>query len=452
MTSVFTESQVVKIWQELLPARNDLVTEEDGPIRVVYPGRPNDNRGADLCDAVITTCRGIQRGDIEIHVNSSSWRGHRHHQDPLYNRVILHVVYHHDAAIGTVLQNGCKVPTLVLEKYIGDGTGKYVEPGPRSVAGSMPCRDVFAHRSRDFPVGILDAAGDRRFAAKVADFRAALSGVGAGQSLYQGVMGALGYTKNKSAMVELAQRMPLGRLLAQVSREKTDEAYLVHCQALLTGMAGLLPSQRAGYPRGDNEVGGWVGRLERAWKAYRGTVTLSVGDWCFFKIRPGNLPGRRIAAISYLLLRYRDDGLANGMINELGKVPTDDSRGELENSLMVVAEGYWGSYLDFDVPVSKSAPALLGMNRAGVIVINVLLPFAVALGQAENLPELSRKAWEVYRRHSVLPPNTLERHMSRQLGISRYWIDSARRQQGLIHIYKTYCVQGKCSECPLVNS
>jgi hypothetical protein len=452
MTSVFTESQVVKIWQELLPERNDLITEEDGPVRVVYPGRPNDDRGADLRDAVITTGRGTRRGDIEIHVNSSSWRGHRHHQDPLYNRVILHVVYHHDAAASTVLQNGCKVPTLVLEKYIGNGAGRYAWPGPGSGAVSMPCRDVFARRGSDFGGRILDAAGDRRFAAKVAELRAGLSGGGASQSLYQGIMGALGYAKNKSAMVELARRMPLGRLLASASREKTDEAYLVHCQALLTGTAGLLPSQRGRYCRGDSGSGGWVGRLEEAWAAYGQAETMSPGDWCFFKIRPGNLPGRRIAAVSYLLLRYRDDGLQTGLMQQLRKVAPDDSKSELENSLLVMAEGYWEGHLDFGVPVSRPAPALLGMNRAGVSVVNVLLPFAAVRGQAENSPGLSRKAGEVYRCHSVLPSNNLERHMSRQLGIGRYRINSARRQQGLIHIYKIYCVQGRCGECPLINS
>jgi hypothetical protein len=116
---------------------------------------------------------------------------------------------------------------------------------------------------------------------------------------------------------------------------------------------------------------------------------------------------------------------------------------------LVTAEDFWGSHLDFGTPVRRLAPALLGMSRAGVIVVNVLLPLAAARGQAEGLPELSRKALEVYRRYPVLAGNTLERHMSRQLGINRYSVNSARRQQGLIHIYKTYCVQGKCGECPL---
>ncbi len=72
-----------------------MTTEDGEPVRVIYPGRINHNRGADLLDAVITTGRDVRKGDIEIHVKSSSWQAHRHHRDPAYNRVILHVVMWH---------------------------------------------------------------------------------------------------------------------------------------------------------------------------------------------------------------------------------------------------------------------------------------------------------------------------------------------------------------------
>ncbi|GAG81629.1 unnamed protein product, partial [marine sediment metagenome] len=49
------ESQIVKIWQHQLLDRTDLTTEEGEPIRIIYPGRINDDQGADLLDAVIAT-------------------------------------------------------------------------------------------------------------------------------------------------------------------------------------------------------------------------------------------------------------------------------------------------------------------------------------------------------------------------------------------------------------
>ncbi len=92
MSNNLPESQIIKVWQHQLLDRTGLVTEGGEPIEIIYPGRVNDDRGADFRDAVIVTGRGLIKGDIEVHVRSSGWRVHQHHRDPVYNRVILHVV------------------------------------------------------------------------------------------------------------------------------------------------------------------------------------------------------------------------------------------------------------------------------------------------------------------------------------------------------------------------
>lgn len=78
-------------------------TEDGQPVKVIYPGRPNRDRGADLLDAVIATGREVRKGDIEIHSRSSHWVAHRHHRDAAYNRVILHVVLQRDTVAATRL-------------------------------------------------------------------------------------------------------------------------------------------------------------------------------------------------------------------------------------------------------------------------------------------------------------------------------------------------------------
>ena len=45
--------------------------------------------------------------------------------------------------------------------------------------------------------------------------------------------------------------------------------------------------------------------------------------------------------------------------------------------------------------------------------------------------------------------NAIEKHMNNQLGLNSDLVVSARRQQGLIHIYRTLCSQGKCGYCTL---
>lgn len=87
-----TESQIIRIWQHELLNGARLVAEGSEPIEIVYPGRNNDDQGADFRDAVIATRGKLIKGDIEVHVKSSDWHAHQHHRDPVYNRVVLHVV------------------------------------------------------------------------------------------------------------------------------------------------------------------------------------------------------------------------------------------------------------------------------------------------------------------------------------------------------------------------
>ena len=446
-----SERWVVAIWQRSLTGRTDLVTEEGEPIQIVYPGRINDDRGADLLDAVIISRRGLIKGDIEVHVKSSSWWGHRHHQDPTYNRVILHVVFWHDTGTAINLQNGQKVPPLALNRFINNQTDRHVNPAYLSTDRYLPCRRAVGRRNAGVMGELLDMAGEERFLAKAACFQATLAETEASQSLYQGIMGALGYTKNKLPLIELAGRMPLRRLESVISDKLPDDECLAQQQALLLGTAGLLPSQRPNQYRTGYRDDEWTVKLERAWAAARLTETMSEDDWHLFKVRPSNFPTRRLAAMSYLLLRYREKGILEALIRQLDKAPVDTGCSGLGKALRVTTDGYWANHLDLGLPSQMSLPTLLGEGRAADIIVNVLLPFAAAWGRFTARMELARKAFDLYRHHPRLDVNTVERHIRNQLGINHYLVNSAQRQQGLIHIYKTLCSQGKCHQCPIVR-
>jgi hypothetical protein len=261
-------------------------------------------------------------------------------------------------------------------------------------------------------------------------------------------MMALGYAKNKDAMGELARRMPLHRLEAAVRDGMPEIECLAGYQARLMGTAGLLLSQNPGWLPVGRAADEWAGRLETVWADSGGAAAMSADDWHFFKVRPGNYPSRRIAAMSYLLLRYRTEGLLSGLVNNLCEVAVEGGYRRLERALEIAAEGYWGSHLDLGLPAGGIVPALLGRERAADIVVNVLLPFAAAGGSAAH-PELAEKARAMYRHYPALASNSLEKHMRGQLGIDRHLVNTARRQQGLIHLYKTRCSQGKCADCPM---
>ena len=109
-----SEKDIIAAWQKRMRSGVALTTEQGEPVEIIYPGRRNDGQGPDYQDAVITTGGRLIKGDIEVHVRSRDWISHRHHLDPAYNRVVLHVVWCHDGGVPTSLCNGSTVPVLVL--------------------------------------------------------------------------------------------------------------------------------------------------------------------------------------------------------------------------------------------------------------------------------------------------------------------------------------------------
>jgi hypothetical protein len=303
--------------------------------------------------------------------------------------------------------------------------------------------------NREFFEEILDKAGEERFLAKVARFRKRLTKTGINQSLYEAVMESLGYAKNKDQMVKLARHMTLERLETEITERTPSTQNLTRLQALLMGAAGLLPSQRFGLSWRDMPDYSWVDRLEREWASSGVAGAMNESDWHFFKVRPGNIPTRRIAAMSHLLLRYQQR-ILEGLVANFCRQAVVKGYHKLERVLYVPATGYWADHLDFGLPGRKNLPALLGNGRASDIIINVLLPFALIQAEQTSYPELAPQILEIYRHYPRLMVNRIERHMCNQLGIHSDLVNSARRQQGLLHIYRTLCSQGKCHDCPLV--
>jgi len=443
-----SERQITQIWQHQLLDGTKLTTEGGEPIKIIYPGRINGDNGPDFRDAVIDTNGELIKGDIEVHVKSSGWRAHRHHQDPAYNRVILHVVMWDNTKAITNLQNGGSVPILAIHKYISPISQSPDLAYPTATM-TTPCREAIEHLSIGTMAKFLDTAGEERFLAKASQFQADLAQIEASQCLYQGIMGALGYSKNKLPFLELARRLPL-QLLESMAQSKISEAgCLTREQALLLGTAGLLPSQRQDWCQENKLDDKWIDQLERLWASCYQPKAMSEDDWHLFKVRPNNFPTRRIAAMSYLIFRYRERGILAEVVNIVKEAPLNRGYHQLEEGLMVTTNGYWASHFDFGLGGRINNTTLLGSRRSADIAVNIILPFTFAWGKVTSQPELASKALSLYCSYPKLAVNTIERHMSKQLGLNSSLVNSARRQQGLIHIYNTLCTQGKCNCCPL---
>ncbi len=423
------EAEVVVLWERLARAGSVLRPETGARVRVVYPGRTNDGRGADFTDVVVAIDGRRCRGDVEIHVRSSDWRSHGHQRDAAYDRVVLHVVMWNDDREATVLHGGGTAPTVALEAvdWPDDGQEPAGEPCRRAWEDAARLDHVERPDARlggveweEARLNAIERAGEARFHAKAAAFADDLARMAAEQALYRGIMAALGYSRNKAAFLELAGRAPLAALEGLV-RAPTPPAAVDDCPSrlrdYLLAVAGLAGADGPG----------------------DGTEAMLPSAWQLFRVRPAGSPARRLAAMGHLICRYRRSGLLAGLMAAVAERASEARCHRNLEDALVVAGG-------------DRETALLGRRCAAEIVVNVLLPFAVAWAQREGNTQLERSARAAYLGYPSLPDNAVVRHMRRQLGLAGRDVASACRQQGLIHVYRTRCTQGKCPGCRRVQA
>jgi hypothetical protein len=95
--------------------------------------------------------------------------------------------------------------------------------------------------------------------------------------------------------------------------------------------------------------------------------------------------------------------------------------------------------------------ALVGESRAADMTVNILLPILMAHAETKGKGALYEKVEAVYAACPKLAENKITRAMADEVFGPRkgHAIKGARRQQGLIHLYRLYCETRRCYECPV---
>ena len=122
--------------------------------------------------------------------------------------------------------------------------------------------------------------------------------------------------------------------------------------------------------------------------------------------------------------------------------------------LKVPGEGYWATHSDFGrglTGMMAEEVALVGESRAADMVVNILLPALLAYADTHNKGGLHEKVEAVYALYPKLSDNKVTRAMTDEVfgPRKRNAIKGARRQQGLVHLYRLYCEARRCHECPV---
>ena len=390
-----SEHALAQLWLRTKVLSTGIVTEDGDRLRVVYPGRSNPRAGPDFLDAVLVTESGeILRGDVELHLRAPDWYGHGHHVDSNYNGVILHVV------LSTVGRTRTELPSKMSAPIAS------LAPVAKELAG---LRITHAFAVDDEPprgqpdIGErLDAAGDRRFLSKSSGFALDIQDSIPEEVLYRSIMEALGYASNRRPFRELARRVPLSTLAA-FRHEPAATRYLA-ILALLGKTSGMLEAV---------EVAAGLSGLGRLSEKLPKTRPLSREAWDLHRVRPTNHPAVRVVGAASIVDMYSEKGLLAGLEGELRK---DGPR-----------------YVSKRLTVKP----YVGAGRSGDIVVNVVLPFFHAYSVIIKDHTLARTCVEGYRGFPRLSDNDILREMRRMLGLDNKTVHNARRQQGLMQLYRS---------------
>ena len=198
------------IWSEQLFRKTMQLDGQE--LAISSPGWWNLEAGPDFRNAEIFIGGRRLCGDIEIHLHSAEWYHHRHHEDPRYNGVIMHVVIYKSKTT-CIRQDGQPVPILELKDHLLEELRLLQQRipihqfpfGPE--ANVRLCRRFLEDHDAHSVEKILDSAGDLRMKRKKDRYLAVIGQKSFLQAFYEGLMEGMGYKQSRYAFRELARRV-----------------------------------------------------------------------------------------------------------------------------------------------------------------------------------------------------------------------------------------------------
>ncbi len=487
-----------QLWKHEQLKSTPLHTLDGRPLAIVSPGTANADAGPDFTNALVKIGTTSYRGDVELHQSLGEWSRHAHNTDPRYNRVILHVVFASDEQhLPSLTKSKRSVPVLVLSPYLRGTLGNIWEKmilGERSEqlahikcfsANSRVSAEVIHSwldklaierielKIRRFEQRIRELAEEERLQLKEPAGRYGTISFGLNpedlpppvprfsprdfssvklwnQLVYEGVMEALGYSKNREPFLRLARSVRLDQVKT-IGEQFSPDNQLPAVEAFLFGAAGLL---KLDLRRADPESKHYVRERRSIWKdiqsKYHGE-TLHRADWQFFRLRPENFPTVRLAAAARLIPRMSPKDFFRSIIQTVKNRDREvkDRFNSLESMFVVHADEFWLTHFRLEGRTKFPLTKLIGNNRARDILLNVLVPICLLYARIFKDKEMREGALSIFEQSPPLSENAVTRTMERQLLKRKLTLDSALRQQGALQLYKFYCMEERCKECAI---
>lgn len=411
------------IWQHRLWLPPHMATVDGRRVQVLDQGRLNTGAGPDFFNAKVLIDGQMWAGDVEIHVRASDWRRHGHDGDPAYESVVLHVVRHDDAPV--LRPDGTPIPQMRMECAV-DFSNHYDRLTAAAPAPTLPCREEIHAMESVRLRAWLDRIAFERLQSKAERVTALLERTcGDWESAaYITLARALGFGTNSDPFERLAIATPLNFL------GKHSDSVLA-CEALLFGQAGLIPAT----PQPGEHL--YVESLRREYKflAHKFSLTPLVSPgWKMARMRPANLPHRRVAFLASMIC---------GGFRLMGALTSITSPDDALKIFDAAISGYWERHCHFG-PDEAPQPLRLSLASRRVLAINVAAPLLYAWGQVHGVAERCDMAVELLQ---ALPAESNSIiNLFASAGVK---CPDAFTSQALVQLRREYCEARKCLFCAI---
>jgi len=413
------EPLVSFIWQHCYFNTTNIKTTTHDEILIRCPGQLNPHAGPDFLDSKIKIGDIEWVGSVEIHVRSSHWNTHDHSSNPDYNKVILHVVWKHDADVRRY--DGTPIPTLEIQNLVSDDVlDKYTSL--MYSRAHFPCHPHLLNAKYISILSMIDKSMISRLKRKADNISGILDDTMNNweETAYRVLVKNFGFKVNQDNMYLLARLLPL----AIISRHREN---VFQIEALLFGMAGFLTKACDAYSSD----------LKSEYEYLYHKYSLNAGflqryQWKFLRLRPQNFPTVRLAQLAVLLCRM--DKIFSNIV-EFRSIK------KIVEILKTRQTAYWIEHYDFGKKYNKRLSGL-GISSIRNILTNTFVPLLSAYAKHMNNDQYIARAVKILE---AIPPENNQ--------IIRTWIQKGIKpfnsfeSQGLIELSNSYCYKKKCLNC-----
>ena len=412
-----TERLLQYIWQFQYFNRNNLLTEEGEQLQIMHPGSINSNQGPDFTDAKVKINETTWAGSIEIHINTSDWRNHKHSSDKNYKNVILHVVWQHDINLDLpcstlILED--KVPKLLLSKY-----DELMNAG-NFIACEKNVQQVNSLTWQSWKERLLVERLEQRT-------QHIFDQLKKNNNHWEETFWCLlaknfGIKLNSIAFERIARSVPVN-ILAK------HKGQIHQLEALLFGQAGLLDEAfTEDYPV----------MLQKEYRFLKKKYNLQKieGSLIFLRMRPSNFPTIRLAQLAMLV---------HNSLHLFSKIKEANDLKNIKQLLQVTANDYWHYHYVFD-ETSAFKKKKLGEQMTGNILINTVVPILFAYGHYHHENVYKDKALQ-WLEDIKAEKNSITNGFESLQVENKNAFDS----QALIQLKNEYCNKKRCLDCSVGN-